>query len=72
VATSKCFNCGNTGFEMKENAPNNSAFRLMLLQCSSCGVVVGAMDGYNIGSLLLRQNEALRKIGLQVGVNTGL
>ena len=72
MAMSKCSSCGNSGFEMKETVPKNSAFKLMFVQCSSCGTVVGSMDAYNVGDMLSRQNAAIKRIGDQVGAYTGL
>lgn len=72
MAMSKCSSCGYSGFEMKEQVPKNSAFKLMFVQCSSCGTVVGAMDAFNIGDVLSRQNAAIKRIGDRVGAHTGL
>jgi uncharacterized Zn finger protein len=50
MATSKCPSCGNTSFEAKELTPKNSNYRLMSVQCYSCGSVVSVMDLTNIGT----------------------
>lgn len=50
MAHSTCPKCDSTQFEMKENTPRNSNFKLMFIQCSGCGCVVGVMDYYNIGT----------------------
>lgn len=44
--------CDENSFEMVEDSPSGSAFKIMLVQCSSCGAVVGVMDYYNIGAKL--------------------
>lgn len=49
MAISKC-NCGNTTFEMVENTPIGSSYRVNFIQCSKCGNVVGVMDYFNIGT----------------------
>lgn len=72
MAISRCSSCGNSGFEMKEQVPKYSAFRLLFVQCSSCGAVVGAMDFLNIGDMLVKQNAAIKRIGDRVGASTGL
>lgn len=62
MATSSCPKCSRHVFELKENTPNGSEFKLTFVQCSSCGAVVGVIDFYNIPMLL-------DKIGKKLGVN---
>lgn len=52
MAYSKCPKCDSTRFEVKENSPAHSNFKLLFVQCSSCGAVVGTMDYFNIGARL--------------------
>ncbi len=52
MASSTCIKCGSTRFEIKENSPTGSRFKIMFVQCNSCGGVVGIMDYYNIGQLI--------------------
>ena len=52
MAFSKCVSCGNGYFEVVEKEPRNSNFKVMFVQCSSCGGVVGVMDFYNIGTIV--------------------
>lgn len=52
MASSKCSKCDNSYFEVVENSPRNSNYKLIFVQCSSCGSVVGTMDYYNIGTKL--------------------
>lgn len=47
---SKCVKCENTSFEMKENSPIGSRFKLLFVQCYSCGTPIGAMEYFNSGS----------------------
>jgi predicted nucleic-acid-binding Zn-ribbon protein len=61
MAYSKCPKCENSSFEMVEQTPKGSAFKLMFVQCALCNTVVGVMDYYNIGSVL---RELARKIGV--------
>lgn len=37
---------------MKEVTPSGSAFKLMFIQCRSCGCVVGSHEYHNTASLL--------------------
>jgi hypothetical protein len=52
MASSTCVKCGSTRFEIKENSPTGSRFKVMFVQCIACGGVVGIMDYYNIGQLI--------------------
>ncbi len=72
MAASTCPRCWGTSFEMVQHTPRNSGFTLMFVQCAHCGAVVGTMDIYNIGDLLRRQTQAIKRIGDQMGADTGL
>ena len=52
MAISTCVKCANTQFEIKEAEPRGSSFKLMFVQCTSCGGVVGVTDFLNIGAKL--------------------
>lgn len=52
MAMSSCPKCQNHSFELKANEPQGSKFKIMFIQCTSCGTVVGVTDFYNIPSLL--------------------
>lgn len=60
MAYSKCPKCDNGYFEVTENSPSKSNFKLLFVQCSSCGSVVGTMDYLNIGTLV---KELENKVG---------
>ena len=62
MAEPKCPKCDGTTFELKEHQPQESRFKLMFVQCAECGAVVGAMDFFNVGHLLYKHGEALKKI----------
>lgn len=59
MAYSKCPKCDNSYFEVAENSPSRSNYKLLFVQCSKCGSVLGVMDYYNIGA---RLNELEKKI----------
>jgi hypothetical protein len=58
---STCVKCGNTSFETKEAEPQGSHYKVVFVQCTKCGGVVGVMDFFNIGSLL---QTLAKKLGL--------
>jgi hypothetical protein len=59
MATSTCIKCGGTRFEVRENTPRDSAFKLMFVQCAACGGVVGVQEYYNIGGMLQKLAKKL-------------
>lgn len=59
MAISKCGSCESHTFELKANEPKGSQFKLMFVQCSRCGAVVGVTDYYNIPSLLEKLAQQL-------------
>ncbi len=72
MAMSTCVKCGNGTFEIKEAEPHDSKYTVFFVQCRSCGGVAGAMDYFNIGSVLERQNKAIKEIARKLGVNVSL
>lgn len=58
-SNSKCPKCQSSSFEIEEETPKGSGFKLMFVRCSSCKTVVGVADYYNIGSLLHKLAEKL-------------
>ncbi len=72
MATSKCGACNSTTFEIKENSPKGSNFKLYVFQCASWGAVVGGFEYQSNNVLLDKLSDAVRKIGRQLNVSTGL
>ena len=53
MATSTCPKCSGITFEMKEaERIKGNAYRMMFIQCASCGAVVGTADFFNAPKLL--------------------
>lgn len=67
MATSKCNKCDKTSFEVVEKVPTRSTFKLLFVQCSSCGNVVGVMDYFNIGSMISKLEKRIEKIERKLG-----
>ncbi len=63
MAQSTCVKCGNHRFELKEAEPDKAAFKLMFVQCTSCGGVIGVTEYHNIGALVHKMAE---KLGVRV------
>lgn len=64
MAYSKCPKCENTYFEVTENSPTKSNYKLLFVQCSKCGSVVGTMDYYNIGARISELEKKIDNISL--------
>lgn len=47
MAQSTCGKCGKHNFEIKENTPENSGFKLLFVQCKSCGVPISTISFIN-------------------------
>ncbi|HGH4615002.1 TPA: hypothetical protein ACJIWM_000731 [Enterobacter bugandensis] len=62
MALTTCPKCTSTRFELKETAVTGSRYKVLFIQCSSCGAAVGVQDYYNIGELLTR---ICKKLGVQ-------
>jgi hypothetical protein len=63
MAISSCPKCGNHYFEVKENTPQKSNFKMQFIQCASCGTVVGTMDYWSISKLII---DLAAKLGVKL------
>lgn len=63
MATSKCGGCGSFSFEMVEKSNvRGSRFKIMFIQCSTCGVPVGVMDYFNIGNKIDELEKRVKRV----------
>jgi hypothetical protein len=72
MAASTCVKCGNDSFEAVEAMPAGSEHPVTLVQCASCGGVVGVHDGIEAGRLTRQQNTAIHKLARQFGMSLEL
>lgn len=73
MAQPMCGSCkARASFEIKEYRPHGSDYAIMLVQCASCGAVVGIHEMLNIGSLILEQNRAIQEIATKVEASVKL
>lgn len=64
MAKSICPKCAHDHFEMVEcDDVKDSKFKIMFIQCSQCGSVVGTTDFYNIPNLL---EKLAKKLGFNL------
>ena len=56
---SKCPKCEKSFFELVEDVPTNSNFKLMYLRCSSCKTVITALEYHNSGTLIKKLAKGL-------------
>jgi hypothetical protein len=54
-----CSNCGNRVFEIEEDSPLGSKFKLLFVQYASCGVPVSVLDYFNIGAMIEDQDAVV-------------
>jgi hypothetical protein len=64
-----CVKCGKHVFQLNEHTPMGSKFKLMFVQCSGCGGVIGVTDYYNIGAMTKSLGQALADIADKLGVH---
>ena len=57
---SKCPRCSNDEFEAVNETPIYSEFELIFIRCTSCKIVVGVIDYYNIGALVKKLASKLK------------
>jgi DNA-directed RNA polymerase subunit N (RpoN/RPB10) len=62
MALSLCPKCENHRFEMVEVEPGNWRFKIMFVQCASCGTVVGTMDYFNLSTLIHELKEKVENV----------
>lgn len=63
MAKSKCLGCGSTNFEAQVNVPTGSNFKIVYIQCASCGGVVGVMPATHTNSLI---RDLAKKMGFNL------
>lgn len=63
MATTTCPKCSSTRFEMKEHPVANSNYRIMFIQCASCGAAVGTTEYLNTNFLI---KNLAKKLGISL------
>lgn len=62
----KCPNCQKSGFELVEDSPSGSAWKMSYIRCTSCKTFLQALYPHNISLQIENLHEALRgKFGIQ-------
>lgn len=58
----KCPHCQSMYFDLSENTPTGANYKIFIINCTSCGAPFGAMEYYDFGSLLKKQEALLARI----------
>jgi hypothetical protein len=58
----KCGKCDSTQFKVKEIEPIDSAYKLIAVQCNSCGTPFGVTDYYSAGTLIKNQEKQMKEM----------
>ena len=69
---STCPKCETQVFEVKMVEPIGSNYKLYFIQCAQCGTPVGTAEYNNVGAMLAKQNEAIKKIAKALNVSVDL
>ncbi len=51
-SNSKCPKCESTNFEVVEDTPENSNWKMFFLRCSSCKTLISTHEYMNIGYMV--------------------
>ncbi len=62
MARSSCPRCSHGSFQMVEANVVDATYRLLFIQCSSCGSVVGTQSYFDPGYLSKKNEEALAEL----------
>jgi hypothetical protein len=60
-SNSKCPKCEKTFFEVVEDTPLNSNWKMFYVRCNSCKTVIGITEYFNLGSLI---KKIMNKLGI--------
>lgn len=63
---SKCGFCGGLQWEIDEESPDNSAYKVFFVRCKSCKVPIGVMDYYDTHSKLEKIENTVKVLGNSV------
>ena len=55
----KCPKCENTSFEVVNDTPKDSNFKLMYVRCYSCKTLVSVLDFFNLGTQIKKLAKGL-------------
>lgn len=66
MSYSTCPKCTSASFEIKEAEPRGSSYKLIFVQCSSCGAVVGVLPYYDAGVLAKDNQKELSALKQQM------
>jgi len=65
-----CPVCQNTTFEVVENTPQGSRYKVMFIQCAKCGSVLGVQPYEYIPLLVHKVQKMLLEIMKRMGMST--
>ena len=61
--SSKCPKCDHTAFELVEESPKGSSYKMSFIRCAYCGCVVGVTEYFNAGYLI---KTLAKKLGFNI------
>jgi len=69
ATSSKCPGCGSyDDFEAKPLVVKGYKYKLIFIQCSSCGHVVGVTSHYDAGVIAHENRDMLKEIKKRLGI----
>lgn len=67
-SNSKCPKCENNTFELTEDSPKNSKYKMQFLRCCSCKTIITTLPFYDTTSILESIEKDLEKIKSKLGI----
>jgi hypothetical protein len=58
-----CGKCGGFRWELSEEAPNKSNFKVWFIRCATCRVPIGIADYYDTYSKLEKIDKSIKVLG---------
>lgn len=66
---STCIKCGVSNFELVENSPRNSRYKMSFIQCAKCGGVIGVAPYEHTNTLLHNLKKDIDRLATQNDIN---
>jgi len=63
---SKCIKCGGMSFEIQEQSPGQSRYKMYFVQCVSCGAPIGVTDFYNTSDRIGVLEDKINKLSREM------
>lgn len=67
MLSSKCGSCGGVSWEIREESPRGSEFKVFFVRCFVCKVPIGTLDYFNTHATLTKLGKKIASLESGVG-----